>query len=707
MSKDNGRAYQVTWDIEDGKGVDDVIKNKGGDYFKERMKVAKFIGEVEETIEIPEIDYVVYDDGSQPLDPQGTKREIGDLKREIKKASSITEIKTILRRISEKRLEIKEWEQLVQKTYDESQGVFDNFSPKTFQDVWRQEILHEGLESLIQSQLKSEIKTVIKNLPVADYKKAKTFKSHLTSIFLSRMVIKYNYSKQVSFKLFTGLLDKLSQSNIFSLPLWEKLLSLENQLKALSEAKDKLMQDEFFIQEKAAQQEKHRSAIDKLHKAKEKAERLAIYGITDRLNQLNKKSNLTLNQPSLEGVLSKLPRTGKVFIKSPKKTGKSSQINEPLIKEWKQKRKPIISVVPRIMLYKEQVERWEITAIDSYGNIHREFHESIALCFDSLGKISYFDWSGALVLFDEIRQGFKHMISSPTLEDMRSFILKLLQEKLPEAVNGDGLIVSCDADLTDVEVNYINGVCPDGETFIVNNEYQEEKGLTKFDGGHVDDDLTEIKEQYQNGENLYIFCDAKSNSKAIHEALVELDPSATHWLINGDTTEKPEVKEIIENNINKSIKEQQPRSLIFTTSMSTGISIDGMIDGEFHSDVFEHFTYGFVVAVGGILEPVEVTQAMGRNRNNIDFTIHSGTGKTRDDAESSCNPDVIRRQIMNRNTNGLSVWGLTSEILKEKLGREATELEVFEELVKRCNPETGKMIDPHLDLYVEVKARAN
>ena len=183
-----------------------------------------------------------------------------------------------------------------------------------------------------------------------------------------------------------------------------------------------------------------------------------------------------------------------------------------------------------------------------------------------------------------------------------------------------------------------------------------------------------------------------------YEALVNLDPSATHWLINGDTTEKPEVKEIISNNINKSIKEQQPRTLTYTNSMSTGISIDGWIDGVFHKDVYEHFTYGFVVAVGGILEPVEITQGMGRNRNNIDFTIHSGTGKNKEDAENSCDPEVIKRQIVKRNNNGLSIWGLTSEVLKERLGREVTDIEVIEELRKRCDPDTGNIIDPHLDL---------
>ncbi|MEA5512306.1 plasmid replication protein, CyRepA1 family [Crocosphaera sp. UHCC 0190] len=426
-----------------------------------------------------------------------------------------------------------------------------------------------------------------------------------------------------------------------------------------------------------------------------------------KLNYLTKEINLLIDEPTLEGILDQLPRKGKLFIKSPKQSRKSSAIIDPLIKEWKKKNQPIISIVPRILLYKEQVERWEITAIDQYGNLHREFHESIALCFDSLGKINFKNWSGALVIFDEIRQGLKHYISSSTLEDMRSYILKLLQEKLPEAINSGGLIVCADADLTDVEIDYIDAICPVSDTFIVKNEYVPQKGLVNFNTGKYDETIEEINRRYENGENLFIFCDSKADSLAIHKRLKQLDPDATHWLINGDTSEDKEVKAIIEDNINKSIKKQKPRSLVFTTSMSTGISLDGWIDGVFHEDIYNHFDYGFVIAQGGILEPVEITQAMERNRNYLDFSVYSGQGINRNDEEKSCDPDVIKRQITKRNHKGLDLIGLTTEVLEEKLGREPTHLEVLNEMAKRCDPKTEMIIDPHLDLYANTKARAN
>ena len=429
--------------------------------------------------------------------------------------------------------------------------------------------------------------------------------------------------------------------------------------------------------------------------------------IQQQLNTITREINLTVNQPTLKGLSNVLPRTGKLHIKSAKDTRKSSGIIEPLVKEWRQKNKLVISIVPRILLGKEQAVRWRIKWIDEYGDTHIKYYESLALCFDSLGKLYNKDWSGALIIFDEIRQGLKHLIMSSTLEDKRPFVLRVLQEKLPEVIEGGGLILSCDADLTDVEINYIDELCSEGDTFIVENEYKPNKGLVLFNTGKYDETIDEIIERYESGYNLFIFCDSKANSRAIHEKLKQLDPTANHWLLNGDTTSDPENKAIIENNINYSIKEQQPRSLVITTSMSTGISIDGRFSDEFWQEVYDHFTYGFVLAVGGILEPVEITQSMARVRKKIDFTVYSGQGKKKDELLNSCNPDVIKRQIYKRNYRAFDLQLITTEILEEKLGRDPTHHEIYEEMMRKCDQKTGMIIDPHLDLYCRAKARLN
>jgi hypothetical protein len=455
-----------------------------------------------------------------------------------------------------------------------------------------------------------------------------------------------------------------------------------------------------------ANSEPQQSLIDDLIEADQKAKLLNDQGFGDVLSTL-RTPTLEVNQASLEGILGQLSRIGKLGVCSPKKTRKSSGIIEPLKAEWVKKGKLVISITPRILLTKEQKKSWQIETIDEMGNVFREFHSTIGLCFDSLGKIAYKDWSGALIILDEVRQGLKHFISSSTLQEMRSYYLKLLSEKLPQAVNGGGLIVYADADLTDVEVDYIEAICPVGESFILKNNFVATKGTVIFNTGKYDQVLTELFQRYQQGQNLFVFSTSKSDSNAIYSKLKEDNPDDKIWLINGDTTEEKETKDIIGNCINKAIKEQQPRALIFTTSMSTGVSIDGIIDKQFDPEVFNHFDYGFAIAQGGILEPVEITQGMARNRKDIDFTVYCGNGRTKEELLQSTDWEVIKRQILKRNDRGLNLLQMIHNLLEEKLGRDPTHLEVSLEMVRRCDPETGELIDPHIDLYCKVIARSN
>jgi hypothetical protein len=75
--------------------------------------------------------------------------------------------------------------------------------------------------------------------------------------------------------------------------------------------------------------------------------------------------------------------------------------------------------------------------------------EEIGLCWDSLGKIFGRDWSNTLVVIDEIELGLNHVATSSTCRDRRSFILHTLEHKLKECLDGGGLVIAADADLTD------------------------------------------------------------------------------------------------------------------------------------------------------------------------------------------------------------------------------------------------------------------
>lgn len=424
------------------------------------------------------------------------------------------------------------------------------------------------------------------------------------------------------------------------------------------------------------------------------------------LNTITRQPDLSFNEKSFNlSILQNILLEGLLMLNAYKSWGKS-RFKKELIKQWQQKGKPVISIVPRILLGKEQAVKWSIRWINKDGITKIEDYETISLCFDSLGKLYDKDWSEALVIFDEVRQGLKHLISSSTLEDKRPFILRLLEEKLPEVIKTGGLVIGGDADLTEIEVNYLEKLSQH-KAFVINNDYIPTKGTIILNTGKYDETLDEIANRYRQGENLFIFCETKADSKAIYDRLVKIKRSHRPWLINGDSTEEKEVKAIIEGNINRAIKEQKPSALICTTSMSTGVSIDGWIDGVFYEEVYHHFDYGFAIAHGIVLEPVDVTQGMIRVRKNLDFTVYTGEGKVRDDNFNSCDPDVIKRQII-KNTNYTdTLLKVTTEQLEETLGREPSHLEVVEAFRAKINPKTEMIDDPHLDLYAQVKARAN
>ncbi len=435
----------------------------------------------------------------------------------------------------------------------------------------------------------------------------------------------------------------------------------------------------------------------------EQAHTLADKGIDNRLNQLTKEPDLLVNQESLEGILEQIPNdVSKVFIKSAKCTRKSSGFIKPLIEEWEGL---VVSITPRILLYKEQESSWGIQGIEKLKhNLFKEFNKTLGLCFDSFPKIEYKHFGRTLIILDEIRQGLKHLMTSSTLEEFRPYLLKILKDKLSEAVNNSGILVSADADLTDCEIDFIEDICPDGKSFLVINQWVHELGELYYNSGTRDATFKEILEDYKQEENLGIFCTSKKDAHAIHTMLKKSNPDDEIWLITGDTSEEKEIKQLIENNINQSIKDYQPRALIYTTSMSTGISIDGMINGEKDEEVYNHFTKRFVLAKPGILEPVEVSQAVARIRNHSPITIHTYKGKNSD---KSLDWQEIRSEYKKKAKQIIDLTALTTYQLEEELGRTPTDLEVYQELVNRCDPNTEQIKDPYLDFASKIEAREN
>lgn len=430
-----------------------------------------------------------------------------------------------------------------------------------------------------------------------------------------------------------------------------------------------------------------------------------IKGIYEKANSICRIPDLIVNEPFLTPeIANKFPKKGLIFVSSPKASRKSQTIKAE-IKKARIEGHPVISIVPRILLGKDQV-KWGIQYIDTTGRMSYNEYETISLCFDSIWKICGRDWAGALVIFDEVRQGIKHLLTASTLTARRPFVLKVLEEKLTQVIETGGKIIAADADITEVEIDYLEKLTQT-RAWVLHNEFIPERGKVTFTTGLYDETIDAVECKLKQGQNILIFCTSKKDSKALADRLGKITDSSKIRLVNGDTSEDKATKHFIEQGISKSIKQQKPRVLIYTTSMSTGVSHDGYIDNVFDEAIHSHFNYGFVIAHAGILEPEEITQAMLRNRSKIDFLVWAGKGKILGDDFRSCNPEVLKNQFYKKTDSALNLMAITTEVLEEKLGREPTHLEVYQELIKKVNPETGMTEDINLETYCRIKARAN
>ena len=278
--------------------------------------------------------------------------------------------------------------------------------------------------------------------------------------------------------------------------------------------------------------------------------------------------------PDLVGAI---PKSGIVALKSPKGSGKSTQIKkikshccgytekieikpevEPeqlSLLDKNQKLKPapkpetktirhkglgmnFVSINARIALGRAQAVQWEFTWIeDADSDSKDEFGfktnkisaieniSEIGCCWDSLGKFFDRDWSNTLVVIDEIELGLNHLSTSSTCKDRRSFILKTLEVKLKECLENGGLVVVADADFTDVSCDYLKAIT--GHTpYIVQHEFKGDPWEINFYTGKRDLFLTQIEDWVSDEkcEPIAIALDNQTECEALANHLIKKYP---------------------------------------------------------------------------------------------------------------------------------------------------------------------------------------
>ncbi|MFM2063845.1 MAG: hypothetical protein RLZZ507_3516 [Cyanobacteriota bacterium] len=327
---------------------------------------------------------------------------------------------------------------------------------------------------------------------------------------------------------------------------------------------------------------------------------------------------LTVNQPYLEKI--PFPTSGLVGVKSAKGTGKTTGL-QAIVKQAKSRNQPVLLITHRILLGKFLCEKIGI----NWG-INHEFYsrettyqlpitKSFGLCVDSLWKLNPEDWQGAIVILDEVEQSLWHLLNSNTCKHKRVKILGIFHQLITTVLTTGGLIIAQDADLSDVSLEYLQGLAGTKITpWVVVNNWKPQQGwdVTFYDSPNPTPLIHQLELDLIAGRKCYVTTDSRTGryscetiERYLKERLQKLRKQFPDTLVvSSQTTNTPghAAADFIAA-INQKITGYD--TVFVTPSLGTGISID-----------VQHFdrVYGIFQ---GVIPDSEARQALARVRDDV------------------------------------------------------------------------------------------
>ncbi|BAU16007.1 hypothetical protein LEP3755_65740 (plasmid) [Leptolyngbya sp. NIES-3755] len=433
------------------------------------------------------------------------------------------------------------------------------------------------------------------------------------------------------------------------------------------------------------------------------------------LNTLSLPPDLELNSEFLPNDLwEKLPANGIINVRSRKASGKSKALLKPLIAQKVAQGKRVLSVTPRIVLGLEQCEKFsnrtdrskpifEVRWIDVLGTTQEaQANQPVgSCCWDSLWKIADQHWD--VIILDEPRLGLKHLATANTAVKLRRpQILKMFKDLVHRVLSNGGIVVLCDADLTNVEVDYIRKLAPKNTpTFTIVNHHIGNSRKTEFYTGKRDGVEQLIYEHFEQmfhagiEEPIIVAADVQVDLQAIENKLLQYFPQLAGRTVRIDsTTTEQEWGKTFVQHINFEIERIRPLLLLYSPSMEVGVSIE--------LNWFTHI-YGFSA---GVIEPCEFRQLLARERHNLPLTIWAADRNDR--YMSACKsplPREIRRSLAQniKEAGSKDIIDMAVELAKQEADGD---MEVFMQVLNSMW-EQGNWNNPHLELWVNIQARAN
>lgn len=384
------------------------------------------------------------------------------------------------------------------------------------------------------------------------------------------------------------------------------------------------------------------------------AEAVELQAYTDQcwdsaLHHLSYTPNQVVDQRFLNV---KIPESGLVVIESAMGTGKTE-----LLKQLCAQSASILSLTHRVTLGRQAAARLGL-ALYSEANLERA--GKLEITIDSLYKLPTYQNAYHTVIIDEVEQVISHMLDSSTCKEQRVAIL----QKFAYFIQRAERVILQQAEVSDAVVSYVSALRDNEKPFLICNDHKSQARLV---GWYTQNNpsalLADLQKSLANGERVLVPCYSKTRAKSLEELLTSRFPDKKIRVIHGDNSGDPEAIAFIES-INEQVQELD--ALIFTPSMSTGVSID-----------VEAFS-----SVWGIFDTCEthaseLLQMLGRYRPMVPWMVWSarrGAGYA-----GSTNPDdLIKRELESNRRTGI----LTS-----------------------IDPLSGVESGPHLECWAKIKAR--
>jgi hypothetical protein len=372
------------------------------------------------------------------------------------------------------------------------------------------------------------------------------------------------------------------------------------------------------------------------------------------LIKLRQEPTVTLSSRYLDV---ELPNEGLIAICSPMGTGKTE-----LLKRVLKNTPSCLSLTHRVTLGRQAASRLDLLLYSDI-NVGRDDHaRKLEITVDSLGKLPTLNNRYHTIVLDEVEQVLHHLMTSSTCKKSRAVIMQRLAYFVQTATR----VIALQAELSDATLSYLQKLRKGEAPYIVVNDQQPEPRLISwYEQNKPDQAIADLLDSIRAGERPMIACSSKNRAKLLERLLLREFPDLKLRVIHGDNSGDPDSVDFLEH-VNERALDVQ--ALIFTPSMSTGVSID-----------VEAFTVVYGVFDSADFHASELLQMLGRYRPRCPWMIWSasrGAGNI-----GSSDPDDLIKEELEKNRR----TGVLTEI----------------------DTETGVEGGPHLELWAELAARTN